>query len=267
MSTRWLYWLLPVLLLALLPACATRQAAQPEVNNPWKSRAESLARSGVAAMGRGRMHSAEQFFQRSLQAATLAGDRQLVALDWYNIGRARAASGDAQGARAAFSEALAQARSSGDAVNMQRAGLALAMLDASSAGTAGDDALLQVPENFPVDVQLAAARLAVLHGKPELARHAFERVLALAGPERSGLLYAARARLGLARLAHASGDPTAAAAQLNSAIALLRRAGDPPLLRQAMLLAAQLAPDAALRALWKQRADDIGRALHDTAGE
>lgn len=250
-----------LLLLLLLSACAPRQAVVEEpVINPWKVRAESLAHSGVDAMGREQWDRARMMFERSLQAATLAGNERLVALAWYNIGRARASAGDEPEARHAFQQAIGQADSTGDAVNSRRASLALALLS-GGVSTAEDDAMLDVPVGYPIDIHLAAARLAALRGHDARARAAYARVLDMAGKDRAGRLYAARAHLGLAGLERVANVP-AAQRQLTRAMDILQRAGQPRLMLQALMLAAELEDDPARRQQWQRRAGQLRAALH-----
>jgi len=265
--------------LLLLAACAHRvDAPQQQVNNPWQKQAESLARTGLGAMDREQWSVAGMMFEKSLQAATLANDDQLIALGWYNLGRARASAGHTSTARHAYLQAVRQADAAGDAVNSRRAGLALAMLNQSTQhgeGLPHADDLLEVPADFPVDVHLAAARLAMLRGEAGVARQAYDRVLGMAGKDRSGLLYAARAHLGMAELeyqlvsrqADAQGGSSAAWLHLNKAMQLLNRAGQPRLMLQAVNLAAVLETDAARRLAWQQRAEALRSALQAASGD
>ena len=261
--------------LLLMVACVKHHEPMPEqVTNPYQARAEGLARSGVAALGREQWKTARMMFAKSLQAATLADDGRMIALAWYNLGRARAGGGDVQGARLAYQQSRQQAEKAQDAVNQQRAALALALLEhgmpSDGKGGGQEDALLVVPASFPVDVHLAAARLAWLRGKFELARKAYSQVLAMAGPDRYGRIYAARAHLGLARLMAAeSGQDAATAAHrhLDQAIKLIHRAGEPRLMLQALQLAADMETDPALRQLWQQRAAAVRKALHEVRTE
>jgi len=254
-------WHVLFLLLLLLSACAPRQVVVEEpVTNPWTVRAESLAHSGVDAMGREQWDRARMLFERSLQAATLAGDERLVALAWYNIGRARASAGDDSAASQAFQQAIGQAEGAGDAVNSRRASLALALLS-DTATPKGDDTMLDVPAVYPIDIHLAAARLAALRGYDARARAAYERVLDMAGKDRAGRLYAARAHLGLAELERVDNAP-AAQQQLARVMDILHRAGQPRLMLQALMLVAELEDDPARRLQWQQRAERLRSALH-----
>jgi len=265
-------------LLLLVTACAVHKEVQssPAVTNPYQARAEALARSGVDALGRGKWSAAQMLFGKSLQAATLADDERMISLAWYNLGRARAGGGDASGARSAYQQSMRQAGKAHDRVSFRRAGLALALMDqARTSDSSGQEKvpvedLLDVPDSFPVDIHLAAARLAWLRGKPELARQAYGRVLVMAGPDRSGLIYAARAHLGLARLSSGETGPDSAAAahrHLDRAFELVHRAGEPQLMLQALNLAADMEADPARRQQWLQRAEALRRALKEAHAE
>ncbi len=265
---------LGLIILLFMAACAARHdLPQTQVTNPYQARAEALARSGVDALGREQWKRAQMLFGKSLQAATLADNASLISLVWYNLGRARAGDGNTSGAQAAYAQSIRQAGNAQDTVSRQRAYLALALLDgrnlAQSKESASDD-LLRVPDSFPIDVHLAAARLACLRHKSELARHAYGRVLAKAGQDRSGLIYAARAHLGLARLLSADGghDSAVDAQQhLERAFKLIYRAGEPRLILQALNLAAEMEADPARRAQWLQRAEAVQQALHKAHAE
>ncbi|MDQ6965575.1 MAG: hypothetical protein Q9M23_01475, partial [Mariprofundaceae bacterium] len=249
-----------------------------QVNNPWQKKAESLTRSGLGAMDKGQWSVAGMMFERSLQAATLASDDQLIALGWYNLGRARASAGNLALARRAYLQAVRQADSTDDAVNSRRAGLAIAMLNQALPGGKNQpfaDALLDVPATFPIDIHLAAARLAMLRGQAGMARESYARVLGMAGKDRSGLLYAARAHLGLAELeyqtffrqANSQRENAAAWQNLNKAMDLLSRAGQPRLMLQVVNLAVALETDADRRLAWQQRAEALRRALHTASAD
>jgi len=256
-----------LLVLLALSACASRMPApEVQVNNPWQANAESLARSGVDAMEREKWGFARVMFERSLQAATLAGDEKLMALGHYNLGRAQTAGGDAAAARQSYRQAIRQADSAGDAVNARRAALALAMLEDGDAQAS--EAQLDVPVAFPIDIHLAAARLAVLRGRENAARQSYARVLGMAGKDRNGLLYAARAHLGMAELEYAAdsqGGNAAAWAHLNTSLGLLRRAGQPRLMLQAVKLAAKLESEPVRRQMWQQRARALENILQRSA--
>jgi len=267
---------LGLILLLCMVACATRhEPPQTQVTNPYQARAEGLARAGVDALGREQWKSAQMLFEKSLQAATLADDERLMSLGWYNLGRAYAASGDTTAARAAYLQAMRQADEVHDAVNRQRAGLALALLDerdSTEGKVAESDNLLEVPDSFPIDVHLAAARLAQLRHQSDLARHAYGRVLELVGQDRSGFIYAARAHLGLAELIRSKAaldgvTENSAWKHLNQALDLLRRAGDPRLMLQALNLATEMETDPIRRQVWLQRASAVQQALQKAHSE
>lgn len=251
-----------LIVLLLVSACASGHApVSPLVSNPWQVKAESLARSGVAAMEREEWGTARTMFERSLQAATLVGDEHLMALGWYNLGRSYAAGGDLRAAHRSYQQGKRQAEAAGDAVNSKRAALALALLE--NDGRQAADDLLHVPVAFPIDVHLAAARLGMLRDRSDAARQAYARVLDMAGKDRNGLLYAARSHLGMAELEYATDRHATHAVwpHLNAAMELLRRAGQPRLMLQAVNLAVKLEDKVPERQRWEQRAADLQRAL------
>jgi len=263
-------------MLLLMTACAAKhELPQTQVTNPYMARAEGLARAGVHALDREQWNRAQMLFEKSLQAATLADDQRLISLAWYNLGRAQAVRGDMKAARTAFQQAIRQADAIQDRVSMKRAGLALALLDerdlSEPKAPAGDD-LLRVPDSFPIDVHLAAARLAETRHQSEQAQRAYGRVLEMAGQDRSGLTYAARAHLGLVELAHSqtASDEVAknlAWKHLNQAIGLLRRTGGPRLMLKALNLAAEMETDPARQQQWQQRASAVQQALQKARSE
>lgn len=263
-----------VLLLMLLAACvAHRETVHESIPNPWRSKAEDLTRAGVHALERGQWKSAQRRFEQSLQAATLTDDEQLMSLDWYNLGQAHVAGGDLQAARTAYRRAVQLAEDAQDAVGRRRAVLALALLDAGAAArnnteeASADDALLKVPDSFPVDIHLAAARLANLRHRPDLARSAYEKVLNMAGKDRSSMLYAARAQLGLAELALANHATSKARKHIGIALNLLRRAGKPQLMLRALDMAAKIETDPTRRQQWLKRANAVRRILGNMPAE
>ncbi|MDQ6972498.1 MAG: hypothetical protein Q9M30_07610 [Mariprofundaceae bacterium] len=272
-------------LMLLLTACAGHHASPPEaVQNPYQLKAESMARAGVNAMGRGKMMRAVTLFEQSLKAATLADHAPLISLAWYNLGRARSAAGDVAGAADAFRQAAGKAAKAGDAVGRQRAELALALLETAPAlrgiAAAGEssDLILRVPDDYPIDVHLAAARLAVAKAAAQpgrtaryvdIASHAYMRVLEKAGADRAGLIYAARAHLGLARLTSQSGGQSSgdsvsqagAAGDLSQAMVLIHRAGAPGLMLEALTLAADMETDPQRQDAWLKQAGELRQAL------
>jgi len=246
-------------LMLLAAGCAGHQTPQKvEVRNPYIEKATLLNKNGVAALQQRHPARASRLFNAALQAATLADDAHWMALSGYNLGRALAAAGDKAAAQLAYQMAIKQAEASGDSVNLMRVRLALALLG----GEIADSLPVQsVADDFPIDIQLAAGQLAGLRNQQDMARHAYARVLALAGEDRAGLLYAARAHLGLAGLARQAGDMQIAQAQVTTALALLHRAGAPLLTAKALRFAAKLEKDPSRRRVLLQRAEDISRAL------
>ena len=265
-----------LIILLLMTACAAKhELPQTQVTNPYQARAEGLARAGVHALDREQWNRAKMLFEKSLQAATLADDQRLMSLAWYNLGRAQVVRGDAKAARTAFQQAIRQADAIQERVSMKRAGLALALLDeqdSSQAKGLPSADLLRVPDAFPIDVHLAAARLAEIRHQFELAQHAYGRVLEMAGQDRSGLTYAARAHLGLVGLARSQAAPDgvvkdSAWMHLNQAISLLRRAGGPRLMLQGLNMAAEMEADPIRRQQWQQRAAAVQQALQKAHSE
>ncbi len=257
-----------VAMMILLTGCAGHHVSQGvQVNNPHIEKARRLNRSGVVMLGQQHPVRASSFFGEAIKAATLADNAHWVALSWYNLGRARATENDKNtendkdGARHAYQKAMAVAEAAGDAVNVMRARLALALLDDDVQDM---DGLMAVDKTFPVDVQLAAGQLAAEYDLTIVSEQAFERVLVLSGKDRAGLLYAARAHLGLAGLAMAT-DAVVAARQTKSALVLLHKIGAPRLMKQALQLAAKLEPDAQKKQSLMQRVDDISYAMEPLA--
>jgi len=283
------YLVLPLML--LLSACAGHHAVPPEaVQNPYQLKAESMARAGVSAMGRGQSARAVTLFEKSLKAATLADHAPLISLAWYNLGRARSAAGDASGAVNAFRQAAGKAAKAGDAVGRKRADLALALLETDPAlrGVAAtgesSDLILRVHDDDPVDVHLAVARLAVAKSVAQpgrtvmyadIASHAYMRVLEKAGTDRAGLIYAARAHLGLARMGSQSGGKSSGdsasqagpAGHLSQAMALIHRAGEPGLMLEALSLAADTETDPQKQEAWLKQANELRQALKPSSSE
>jgi tetratricopeptide (TPR) repeat protein len=235
----------------------------------------------VDALSREQWKSAQMLFEKSLQAATLADDNRLMSLGWYNLGRARAADGKVREASAAYQQAILQAEKAKDAISRQRAALALALLEQTSVEkqanhvSGASNSLLNVPESFPVDVHLAAARLAYLRQKPDMASKAYGMVLKKAGQDRAGLIYAARAHLGLAQISRdeavreegAKAGADSAWKHLYLALDFLHRAGEPRLMLQALNLAAEMEADPARQQQWQERAAAVQQALHKARSE
>ncbi len=258
----------------LLTACAAhRETVEETTPNPWQTKAEDLTRAGVNALDRGQWKSAQILFEQSLQSATLADDQRLMSLDWYNLGQTHHAAGHDQQARTAYLRAIRLAEAAGDPVGRMRASISLALIEqgAAARNNAEDessaDSLLKVPNSFPVDIHLAAARLATIRHRPRQARLAYMQVLHLSGKDRSGMLYAARAQLGLAELASADHATAKASRHIGTALKLLHRAGEPRLLLQALEMTASVETDPTLRQQWLARADTVRQALHGTRTE
>ncbi|MDX8391579.1 MAG: hypothetical protein R8K53_03300 [Mariprofundaceae bacterium] len=248
-----------VALMLFMAGCAGHHAVQQEAaHNPYVEKAEQLNKNGVAALQKSHPAKAGRLFAAARQAATLADDASWIALSGYNMGRAYAAEGDNAAAETAYQKAMQAATAAGDGINLMRIRLALALLGSD----VGDKLAVQfVADDFPIDVHLAAGQLAVMQDRQDIAQHAYARVLALAGEDRAGLLYSARAHLGLADLARASDDVQMARAEGRLALALLHRAGAPELTAQALRFIAGLEKDLPRRRALLQRSENISHLL------
>jgi len=247
--------------LLLMSGCAGHHVQQEmQISNPYIEKAIRLNHSGVMMLAKRHPVRAGGMFRAAIKSATLADDAHWMALSWYNFGRAQAEFNDNKGARKAYGKVVQLAETAGDRVNEMRARLALALLGGEKRRD-DERVLAAVDKSFPVDVQLAAGQLAAKFRLQKSSRQAFEQVLLLAGQNRTGLLYAARARLGLAGLDIAANDMDAAAGQINRALVLLHQAGSPELLKQALQLAARIQTDVRKKQRLMQRIDDISQAM------
>jgi len=248
------------LLLFFLAGCVGHHAPQTnQTANPYIEQARRLNNAGVVMLGQHHPVRAVKMFSEAIKAATLADSNHWRALSWYNTGRAQAIAGDGIAARQAYRKAMLLAEAEGDRVNAVRARLALARMNSDVKNV--PELIAMVQKSYPIDVQLAAGTLAAQYRLNNPAKQAFERVLALAGNDRAGMLYAARAHLGLAGLAWVAGDMVGADSHVKNALALLHRSGAPSLMVQALHLAAALTSDAQKKHRFIQRADDISNAL------
>jgi len=248
-----------IVALLLMTGCAGHHVQQDvRIRNPYIEKAMRLNNTGVMMLAKQHPVRADRMFGEAVKAAALADNAHWMALSWYNFGRAQATLNDKDGARQAYIKAAQLAANVGDTVNSMRARLALALL---GGGMPDVQVLVVIDKAFPIDVQLAAGQLAAKYRLRNNSRQAFERVLLLAGQDRAGLLYAARAQLGLAGLDIAADDAVAAAKQTKNALALLHQAGAPELLKQALQLAASLEPDVQKKQQLIQRVDNISHAM------
>jgi tetratricopeptide (TPR) repeat protein len=122
-------------------------------------------------------------------------------------------------------------------------------------------------DEYPVDVHLAAARLAQKQNRRHVAKQEYELVLKKSSKFRPGLLYRGQAHLGLAMLARAEQDKQRAIQQVKASIVLLREVGSPRLLAHALLFYGQLDADIDDRRNALQRALVIYQQMEDGRGE
>jgi len=250
---------------ALLAACGggPRNTVDEAVRNPYVKRAKTLTDAGVSAMQRERWDYARNVFERALKAAQLTDDPRLVAKEWYNLGTAHAALGRYQKALRDFSEAQAVAERANDPVITIRARLARALLP----GQINDWQPDVFTTKYPVDVHLAAARLAQKQARQDVAKQEYNFVLKKSGNSRLGLLYRAKAHLGMALLAREGQDMESAKQEVEEALGLLREVGSPRLIAHALLFYGKLELAADDRRGSLQRALVIYQTLEDIRGQ
>lgn len=254
-----------LLLLLLLYGCGGGKQ-QPEVENPYVDRVQTLNSSGVAMMQRERWSSAEKTFQRALLASQLADDTALTAQSWYNLAIARSAMGDRQKAEEAFLQSMTVAERHEHELTHMRAKLGLAM----SRARAGQQAWTPPPleKKWSVDVHLSAARLAQYQARMDVAREEYERAANQSDKKtRIGLTYRAEAHMGLAMLAHASADDEAARKETEHVLRLCRKVGAPRLAAHTLLLRSRLDIGVSERQDSLERSLSIYRALKDRKGQ
>jgi len=260
------------LVVVLLSACGggTHKIADETVQNPYVKRARTLADAGIYAMQRERWNYAGKLFGRALKEAQLADDLRLVAQQWYNLGTANAALKHTQEALRDFNEARAAAKQADDAAGAVRARLSRLLLSIRTGEKTEHDKMWQpdvLAAKYPLDVHLAAARLAQKQQRWHVAKQEYELVLKKGGKSRSGLLYRGQAHLGLAMLARQGRDPEAAKRHVQAALTRLRQAGSPRLIAHALLFYGKLDIAASQRRGLLQRALVIYRRLEDTRGQ
>jgi len=262
-----------IVCVALLSACVgggSHQLADAPVANPYVKRAQTLAEVGILAMQRERWEYASNMFTRALKQAQLADDSQLVAQQWYNLGTANAAAQRNQAAQRDFSEAQAVAKRAGDQAGLARARLAGVLLLIQT-GKKPDNENIWQPDVFanayPVDVHLAAGRLAQQQHRRHVAKQEYELVLKQSSKLRSGLLYRGQAHLGLAMLARAEQDKQRSVQEVKASLALFRQIGAPRLLAHALLFYGRLDIGIGDRRDALQRALVIYQRLEDTRGQ
>jgi len=260
----WKFWLGCGLLL-LLSGCGGN-TKPPVVENPYEQQMQELTSNGVLAMRRESWVAAEHSFTRALQAAQLTADPVLIAHAWYNLGMAYVAEGRLREGDEALlhAEGLASRHHLSD--EYERARLNRALLAVKQGHKAWQPPPL--PRQMPVDVHLAAARLAGLQGRMDTASEEYQLVLRSADKHSAaGLRYRAEAHLGLARLALKQHQPLEAMKRSEQALEVCRQVGVPRLTAQALMLKAGLTNDPTVRLDSLERVRGIYHALRDVAGE
>lgn len=253
------------LLLLGLAACGGRTQA-PVIENPYEGLMQELTTNGVLAMQRERWVAAEHAFVRALQAAQLTADPTLIAHAWYNLGMAYVAQGRLQEGDRALLQAEGMARRHQITREYERARLNRALLAARRGESTWQPATFSRQQ--PVDIHLAAARLADLQGRLATAEEEYGLVLSLADAKRaSGLRYRAEAHMGLALLAQARNERDEARRHVDAALELCRQAGVPRVAAHALMLRAELAESAAERQDSLERARGVYHALEDYGNE
>jgi len=247
----------------LLAACGGARNAADEAVNPYVKRAKTLTEAGISAMQRERWEYAKNVFERALKAAQLTDDPRLVAKEWYNLGTAHAAAGQYQEALHDFNEAQAVAEQVKYPVTVIRARLARSLLPGQLNSWQPDVFAMKYPE----DVHLAAARLAQMQKRQEVAKQEYLLVLKKAGKSRLGMLYLAQAHLGLAILARENHDMANTKREVEEALGLLRRVGAPRLIAYALLFYGKLEIPVNDRRGSLQRALVIYQTLGDVRGQ
>jgi len=257
--------LIPVYLaiIVLLVACGgTHYEDNEAVKNPYIKQANTLAGAGITAMQDERWDDAKHVFARALKAAQLADDSRLVAKQWYNLGAAYAAAGEHQMALRDFHQAQVIAEQAGDSAMCMRIRLARALLPGQAAWQPDMLAI-----KYPIDIHLAAARLAQKQQRYDVAKQEYHVVVNKSGKSRSGLLYRAQAHLGLAMLAREEGNMASAGQEVEASLDLFRQVGSPRLIAYALLFHGQLEIPVKDRRTSLQRALVIYQALENIRGQ
>ncbi len=251
------------LVVVMLSACGGSN--KPKIVNPYTEVARSHATEGVIAMQRERWVFAETLFERSLAAAQLADEPELIINAWYNLGTTRAAMGKRKEAQEAFSQVISMASLHGFPVVQKRAEIGIALLQAAAGEPAMQPDVLS--SSLPADLHLAVARLAQYQGRSDVAKEEYRLVLRQAANSRGGMQFKAKAHLGLAMLARAAGDAQKEAVELEDALALCRKAGAPRIAAHALLMKADVLEDDAKRHDALLRALVIYQNLGDIRGQ
>lgn len=251
--------------LLLLTACGGG-SREPTVENPYESLMQELTSNGVLAMQRERWEAAEHSFVRALQAAQLTADPALIAHAWYNLGIAYMAEGRMKEADQALHQAEGLAKRHQLPAEYERARLNRALLAARQGKPAWKPAAFS--RKMPVDIHLAAARLADLQQRNGVAEEEYQLVLSEAdGKSAGGLRYRAQAEMGLALLALRQGQRDVARQHGEKALQYCRKVGVPRLAAHALMLQADLAESSAERQDKLERARGIYQALNDRENE
>jgi len=257
---------------ALLSACSggSHKIVDETVQNPYVKRAKTLTDAGIFAMQRERWDYAKNVFERALKEAQLADDLHLVAQQWYNLGTANAAAERYQEALHDFSEARGVAKRADDPVGVIRARLVWMLLAIQTGKTLEHENMWQpdvLAAKYPVDVHLAAARLAQKQQRRNVANQEYNVVLKKSGKFRPGLLYQGQAHLGLAMLAREEQDMERAKREVEESLILFRQVGSPRLIAHALLFYSKLEVPINDRRRSLQRALVIYQQLEDARGQ
>ncbi len=242
---------------------ASYHVADEGVQNPYVKKANTLAEAGISAMQAERWAYAQNVFIRALKAAQLTDNPQLVAKQWYNLGAAHVAIGNHQEALHDFHEAQFIAERSGDSGMRIRTRLARALLPGQAPLFTPD----MLAAKYPIDIHLAAARLAQKQQRDEVAAQEYHFVVKKSGKSRLGLLYQAQAHLGLAMLARKQQNIASAKREVRASLDLFRQAGAPRFIAYALLFYGKLEIPINDRRESLQRACVIYQALENMRGK
>ncbi|HXH71803.1 MAG TPA: hypothetical protein VNI58_03200 [Mariprofundaceae bacterium] len=254
-------WAMLCMALLVLGGCGGKHVKR--VENLYAVKAVEFNRDGVEAMRYERWSAAERAFSRSLKAAQLADESEMVVHAWYNLASVRAAQGE-QSAEAAYAQAMELA----DRYNMpdmkMRARLSLALWQLGRGQTVQP---VDVSGRWPVDVYLMGGRLAQKLQDRSAAQSAYQQAARSAGRDAAGLKMQAEAHMGLALLARDAGDVGGIRVETAKALELCRQVGAPRLTANLLLLRASVPEVAAERGDEVERAYSIYEALADVEGE
>lgn len=247
--------------LLLLGGCGGRHVNR--VENLYAVKAVEFNRDGVEAMRYERWSAAERAFSRSLRAAQLADETEMVVHAWYNLAAVRAAQNKPE-AEAAYTEAMALAGRYDMPEMRMRARLSLSLWQL---GRGQQVEPVDVSGRWPVDIYLMGGRLAQKLNDPAAAQAAYQSAIRHAGRDAAGLKMQAEAHMGLALQARDAGDVGAIRVETAKALELCRRVGAPRLTANLLLLRASVPGVAAERGDEVERAFGIYEALNDIEGQ